>query len=215
LTPETNPLSVAQSLQAETGCREFYIADLDALRGKGDHWDVIRQLAAELKADLWLDAGFTQAASALKALNIGSIHVIVCSETLQDPDFLIDLGGGLPSERLLFSIDIVKGRVLSRSSVLKDLDPLAAMDLLSQRGWSRFILLTLDRVGTGAGFDWSLLKAARRRFPELSLIAGGGARKPHDIRSLAALDLSGALVATSLHRGWITRQDLEMMHLNQ
>jgi phosphoribosylformimino-5-aminoimidazole carboxamide ribotide isomerase len=215
LTPETNPLAVAQALQAETGCREFYIADLDALQGKGDHWDVIRQLAAEVKADLWIDAGVTHAASALKALNTGSIHVIVCSETLQDPEFLIDLGDGFPSERLLFSIDIVSGSVLARSSVLQDLDPLDAIDFLSRRGWSRFILLTLDRVGTGAGFDWSLLQAARRRFPELSLIAGGGARKPHDIIALAALDLSGALVATAFHRGWITRHDLAIMHLNR
>ena len=215
LTPATNPLAVAQALQAETACREFYIADLDALQGKGDNWDVIRQLAAELKADLWLDVGVTHAACALKALNIEPIHVIVGSETLQDPEFLTDFGDDLASERLLFSIDIVKGRVLAKSSELKDLDPLTAMDFLSRRGWSRFILLTLDRVGTGAGFDWSLLQAACRRFPELSLIAGGGARKPHDIKALAALDLSGALVATALHRGWITRQDLTAMQLNQ
>jgi len=215
LTPETNPLAVAQALQAETGCREFYIADLDALQGKGDHRDLIRQLAAELKADLWIDAGVTHPASALRSLNTGSIHFIVCSETLQDPEFLIDPRDGLPSERLLFSIDIVKGRVLAISSVLKDLDPLAAMDFLSRRGWSRFILLTLDRVGTGAGFDGSFLKAARRRFPELSFIAGGGVRKPNDINMLSAIGLNGVLVATALHRGWITRQDLEAMRLNQ
>ena len=214
LTPETNPLSVAQALQAETDCREFYIADLDALRGKGDHRDVIRQLAAELKADLWIDAGITHAASALKVLNIESIHVIVCSETLQDSEFLIDIEDAPVSERVIFSIDIVKGRVLAKSSVLKNLDPLAAIDFLSRRGWSQFILLTLDRVGTGAGLDWSLLKAARRHFPELSFIAGGGARKPHDIRVLSKLGLSGVLVATAFHRGWITRQDLEMTSLN-
>ncbi len=215
LTPKAEPLAVAQALQVETGCREFYIADLDALQGKGDHWDVIRKLAAELTADLWIDAGITQAAFALKALKIGNIHVIVGSETSEDLEFLIDIGDSLSSERLLFSIDIVKGRVLSRSSFLKDLDPLAAMDLLSQRGWSRFILLTLDRVGTGAGPDWPLLNAARRRFPDLSLIAGGGARTPDDIQAMAALGLNGVLVATALHRGWITRQDLDTMRLNQ
>lgn len=215
LTPETHPLSVARALQAETGCHEFYIADLDAIRGKGDHWDIIRQLAAELNVDLWIDAGVTQTASALKALKLGSVHIIVGSETLQDFEFLLKMGDDSPSERLLFSIDVVNGRVLSRSSVLKDLDPLAAMELLSRRGWSRFILLTLDRVGTGAGPDWPLLKSARHRFPDLSLIAGGGARTPHDIKAMAASGLNGALVATALHRGWITRQDLEAMHLNQ
>lgn len=211
LTSETNPLSVAQILQAETGCREFYIADLDALRGKGNHWDIIRQLAAELTADLWIDAGFTHTASALKALQIGSLNIIVGSETLQHLEFLLDIEDSLPSQRLLFSIDIVKDRVLSRTSALKDLDPLAAMDFLSQRGWSQFILLTLDRVGTGAGPDWPLLSNARHRFPNLSLIAGGGARTPQDIQAMAALGLSGVLVSTALHRGWITRRDLTKM----
>ena len=215
LTPETNPIAVAQALQAETGCREFYIADLDALQGKGHHRDLIRQLAAEVKADFWVDAGLTSTAAALNALNTESIHVIVCSETLQDPDTRIDSGGDLPSERLIFSIDIVNGSVLAKSSGLKKINPLAAMDFLSLRGWSRFILLTLDRVGTGTGFDWPLLKAARRRFPELSLIAGGGARKPDDIKALATLKLNAVLVATALHRGWITRQDLAAMKLDR
>jgi phosphoribosylformimino-5-aminoimidazole carboxamide ribotide isomerase len=87
-------------------------------------------------------------------------------------------------------------------------DPLVVLELLLQEGWSHFILLTLDQVGTGGGPDWELIKAARRRFPELSLIAGGGVRTLQDLEQLAACDVSGVLVATSLHRGWITRKDL-------
>ncbi len=35
LVPDAKPLSVAQALQDETCCNEFYIADLDAILGRG------------------------------------------------------------------------------------------------------------------------------------------------------------------------------------
>jgi len=215
LTSETKPLPVAQALLLETGCKEFYIADLDALQGRGDHGNEIRTLANDLGAELWVDMGVTNPDSALKALELGDIHIILGSESLQDMQDLQQIQKIVPQERLLFSVDIVKGRVISKSSVLKDLDPLAAIDMLSQKGLQRFILLTLDRVGTGGGLDLPLLKAVRDRFPDASLIAGGGARKLDDIKSLATLGIDGALVATALHRGWITGQDLESCGLNR
>jgi phosphoribosylformimino-5-aminoimidazole carboxamide ribotide isomerase len=209
LVPDANPVSVAQALQEETGCNEFYIADLDAILGRGNHYDAVRKLANKLKAELWVDAGITDTAAALKAINAGAARVIVCSETLWDLGALGAIKSALPSQRLLFSIDIVKGLVQSRCSSLHGQDPLVVLDLLSRKGWSQFIILTLDQVGTGGGPDWSLLKAASNRFPLLTLIAGGGVRTLHDLQDLAAMNISGVLVATSLHRGWITRRDLQ------
>lgn len=214
LTPKTDPLAVARALQKETGCREFYIADLDALRGQGHHGDVVRELAAELGTDLWVDAGINDATGALKILGAGA-KVIACSEAIPHLAALRTIKNVLPQEDILFSMDIAKGRVLSRCPSLSELDPLDAMELLSQQGWSRFILLTLDRVGTGGGPDWRLLEAASHRFGHLSLIAGGGVRKPDDIRPMAGLGISGVLVSTALHRGWITGGDLRTMGLGQ
>lgn len=214
LTPKTDPLSVAQALEKETNCRQFYIADLDALRGQGHQGDIIRGLAAELGTDLWVDAGINDATGALKILTAGA-KVIACSEAIPNLAALGTIKKALPQEDVLFSIDIAKGRVLSRCASLRGLDPLEALELLAQQGWSRFILLTLDRVGTGGGPDWRLLEAASHRFGHLSLIAGGGVRKPDDIRPMAGLGLNGVLVSTALHRGWITGRDLRSVGLGQ
>jgi phosphoribosylformimino-5-aminoimidazole carboxamide ribotide isomerase len=209
LVSDAKPLSVARALQDETGCDEFYIADLDAILGRGAQYNVVQELADELKSELWVDAGISNEAAALEALNGGATRVIICSETLPNLDVLRAIRATLPSEQLVFSVDIMKGQVVSRCSSLHGQDPLIALDLLSREGWSHFIILTLDQVGTGGGPDWSLLKAASHRFPRLSLIAGGGVRTPGDLQDLAAMNISGVLVATSLHRGWITRRDLE------
>jgi len=205
-TPE--PLSVARALQEETGCRSFYIADLNAIQGRGDHRAVIRELAERLTADLWVDAGIADAASALDILEDGAGRVIVGSETLASVDTLRSIRAALPPERLLFSLDIQQGHVLSRSPILSSLDPSGVLDLLTRDGWPEVIILTLDRVGTGGGPDWALLSSARRRFPSLLLIAGGGVRTPGDLQAAASLGVRGVLVASALHRGWITRDDL-------
>jgi len=211
LVPEATPLSVARALQDETGCEQFYLADLDAIMGHGGQEEIVQELANGLDAELWVDAGINDAVSARRVLKTGANRVIVGSETLSDWSALRSIRSSLPLERLLFSLDISKGRVQSRSSSLPGEDPLGWLDRLSQEGWSELILLTLSQVGTGAGPDWELIKTAHHRFPQLSLIAGGGVRTLQDLEQLAALNVSGVLLATSLHRGWITRKDLQTL----
>lgn len=211
LVPESKPLAVARALQGETGCEQFYLADLDAIMGRGDQGEIVQELANELAAELWVDAAITDAVSARRMLETGASRVIVCSEALSDWQALQAIRNSLPAARLLFSLDILNGLVQSRSSSLHGQDPLVWLELLSQEGWSQFILLTLNQVGTGDGPDWELIRTAKDRFPQLSFIAGGGVRTLQDLEQLAALDVSGVLVATSLHRGWITRKDLQTL----
>lgn len=208
LTPGSAPLEVARALQHETGCREFYVADLDAIQGCGSHEDAIRALVDALGVDLWVDASITDAASAVRTLKDGAGRVVVGSETLPSLESLRAIRDAVPPGRVLFSLDVGTGGVLSRAPALQALEPLDALDLLSREGLTRVILLTLNRVGTGGGPDWSLLKTARSTFSHLSLFAGGGVRSPEDVRKLAELGVTGALIATSLHRGWITGESL-------
>lgn len=211
LTQATAPLAVARALQAATDCRAFYIADLDAIQGLGSDLPEIRKLCAKLQAELWIDAGITGVDAACELLEAGASRVIVGSETLSHLTALRTIAHALPAERLLFSLDIAHGRVLSRAPALKGSDPLAALSRLIHEGWSQLIILTLDQVGTGGGPDWPLLNAARTAYPSLSIIAGGGVRTPDDLQGLAKLGVDGVLVASALHRGWITRKDLQAL----
>jgi len=94
------------------------------------------------------------------------------------------------------------------------LSPLDALEIVAGQGWLNFILLTLDHVGTGSGPDWELLETARHRFPQLTFFAGGGIHIPEDIDRLISLNIDGVLVATALHRGWITARHIRDMGLN-
>lgn len=215
LTPSSEPLKVAQVLKRVTGCEACYVADLDAIQGHGNHEKILRTLADRAGVDLWVDAAITDPPSASRLLQAGAARVIVGSETLPSLKTLRKIRDSVLPEQMLFSLDVGSGGVLSTCATLQSLQPLAALDLLSREGLSQVILLTLNRVGTESGPDWSILESSRATFPHLSLIAGGGVRSPDDMWRLAEMGVDGALIATALHRGSITAADIDKIRLSR
>jgi phosphoribosylformimino-5-aminoimidazole carboxamide ribotide isomerase len=92
--------------------------------------------------------------------------------------------------------------------------PMQAMERLGSAGWHEVILLDLARVGTGAGIDWPLVSGIRRAFPEIALTIGGGIQRMGELIALEAAGVSAALVATALHDGSITREQLAVLDLS-
>jgi phosphoribosylformimino-5-aminoimidazole carboxamide ribotide isomerase len=208
LAGSAEPLEVARCLQTETKCRTFYIADLDAIQGIGHNREAIGEIASQLDAELWVDAGVADAGSANRLVEAGADVVIIGSETLSDLLQLRFICDSVPMEKFIFSLDMAKGRVLSRTAALKGISPSQALACLTSEGLDRFILLTLDAVGAGGGPDLPLLQDAKRDYPHHSFIAGGGVKTPDHLQALSDTGADGVLVATSLHKGWIGGRDL-------
>ena len=208
LTSGADPVDVARCLQMATHCRELYIADLDAIQGNGHNTRAISEITSHVDADLWVDAGIADVASADRLISAGADIIIIGTETLTTLQELKRLRDAIAMDKLILSLDVVDRRVLSGAESLKGLEPLRALAHLVKEGLERFILLTLDAVGTGEGPDLSLLRRAKQSFPQITLIAGGGIKKPEHLRALSSANVDGVLVATSLHRGWITGHDI-------
>mgnify|MGYP000750718640 CR=1 FL=1 len=185
LTPETNPLAVAQALQAETGCREFYIADLDAICGEGNHIELIADLHREHpELRLWVDNGLTEL-SRLSRL----ARPVIGSESLDDLSTLYQLRKTLRSP--LLSLDF------------RAATPLGPAELEGQSAvWpEEVIVMSLSRVGSSAGPDFKLLHRLRNLAPENKIYAAGGVRDHTDLERLNEMGINGALLSTALHQG--------------
>jgi len=208
LVAGSDPLAIARALCRACDGRALYVADLDAIAGTGDHRDVLRELRERLGAEPWVDAGVSDAEAASRLLEAGAARVIVGTETLPHLGALRAVRDALPAERMLVSVDVGDHGVLSRCPALAGQPPLTALQLLADEGVTEVILLALRRVGTGAGPDLETLRAVRVAFPHLRLIAGGGVRTPEELQTLAEAGADGVLLATALHRGWITATDI-------
>jgi phosphoribosylformimino-5-aminoimidazole carboxamide ribotide isomerase len=70
------------------------------------------------------------------------------------------------------------------------------------------IVLDLADVGTGGGTrTLDLCRELKAKHPQIELIAGGGVRNLDDLKRIADAGCSGALVASALHDGRLTRAD--------
>jgi phosphoribosylformimino-5-aminoimidazole carboxamide ribotide isomerase len=68
--------------------------------------------------------------------------------------------------------------------------------------------MTLARIGSDAGPDFERLAAISRRAENRAVYLAGGARGRADIEKARAAGAAGVLVASALHDGRLSRDDL-------
>lgn len=211
LCDSPEPKEVARSFRDKLGLTEIYIADLDAIQGTGNHKQIISSLVNQEEMQVLLDAGAGDPQAVHSLLELGVKKVIIGAETLSNLDNLRVLHSAIPASQLIFSLDMQSGQILSRCSDLAELSPLKVLEMLQFAGWHEVILLDLARVGTGNGIDHTLVSEARRLFPEMELIVGGGISQTSELDWLQAVGVSGALVASALHTGIFSKQQVSLL----
>jgi phosphoribosylformimino-5-aminoimidazole carboxamide ribotide isomerase len=210
-------LLVARAFRDLLRLKEVYIADLNAIQDLPPtlHKKVITDLARREGMDIILDAGVSDIEEARELLGIGVHKVVVGAETLQSWYAMQAIPGGIHSDRLIFSLDLRDGRILSRCPDLSAMAPLEALEYLQSAGWREVILLDLARVGGGKGIDLSLVLEARKKLPDLRLLVGGGIGDPTELFVLESSSVSGVLIASALHRGTITARHISALAGNR
>lgn len=229
-TPELFPLVAAFAIKL--GLTEAYIADLDAITG-GQPAGNLAVIGAAQKAlrgmtgaatpiSLMVDAGVASRADAAGVFAAGAAKAVVGTETLASIADLADLVDDYGPRRVVVSLDCRDGRIISPVAELRGLAPPAAIRLLRASGAAQFILLELTRVGTAAGLNRPLIKACvdslaslpdKAASTDLSLFVGGGVSGWADLEWLKQADVAGALVATALHDGRLTGDDIRALML--
>lgn len=185
----------------DLGVQDIYVADLDAILGRPPQDDALARLVSA-GVPLWVDAGITSAARALRLRGLGISRVVVGLETLTSFDALAEIGRTAGIHSTVFSLDVTGGAPIARPDLdLLDRTPEAVAARAATAGAGTIIVLDLARVGSGAGLDLDLLERVRRRAPNVTLLAGGGVRGADDLARLAEVGCDGALVGTALLSG--------------
>src|SRR5258708_3337149 len=105
LAATSAPTEVLAGLLALAPFRAAYIADLDAIEGRGDHLAVVLALKARFPAvEFWLDSGTSDVAAA-RALSADGIVPVIGSESLADPAMPAQLGAALGPAAYVLSLD--------------------------------------------------------------------------------------------------------------
>ena len=165
----------------------LYVADLDAIQRDGDNLAALRRIRAEFPAlQMWVDNGAADFA-ALDALIGADLGIpVIGSESQRDSKLIAEHWG---SRRVVLSLDF-------RGDTFQGPREILAEPALWPR---RIIVMTLGRVGSGAGPDLARLAEIRAIAGGCEIYAAGGVRDAADLSALKAAGASGALIATALH----------------
>ena len=109
---------------------------------------------------------------------------------------------------VVVSIDRKERKMLSDSDDIASMDAVSFAQKLTSIGVRQIILLDLDRVGTEQGINRTVLKNILKK-TRVEVLVGGGIRSRQELRELRKLGVSGALVATVLHNGKVTVDELK------
>ncbi|KAF0843873.1 phosphoribosylformimino-5-aminoimidazole carboxamide ribotide isomerase [Methylovorus glucosotrophus] len=196
LCDSSEPLAITRALLELYPFDTLYIADLNAIQGKPAHVDeiaLIRQHYPQLR--IWLDAGFKNTRDLLPWSGL-EVTPVIGSESLPD----IGAYQELISEGVahVLSLDFRGDRYQGPEALLDN-----------PRLWPQQVIgMTLAHVGSNQGPDHARLQQLISMAQHGKLYGAGGVRDINDLQRLREQGIAGALVASALHSGQISSQDI-------
>lgn len=191
----SDPVAIAEGYwHTYRGFGALYIADLDAIAGGAKAYDVLDLIGTVLPGvSLLVDNGSCCLDDISFFKERPLMQPVIGSETLLDAVEVARINSALPQGCAL-SLDQRGAVRLGPNDIFEDV-------ML----WpSVVIAMSLDRIGTSEGPDWSRLKCIKSVSGARTVLAAGGVRNDDDLLRLEVMGC-GALVASVLHDGRVSK----------
>ena len=197
LSATSDPLDVVAGLLSVHAFRTLYAADLDAIEGQGDSGAILDRIAKTFpQLSLWVDNGCRERSAARDLLaRIAAASLVLGSESQRDTALVAELRD---DPRVILSLDFRGEEFLGPEALLSE------AELWPQR----VIVMTLAKVGSGAGPDFERHASIHERAGGRAIYLAGGLRGRSDLAAVKASGAAGILVASALHDGRISAADL-------
>lgn len=191
---------------------ESYIADLDSIIREKPNIDLLGKIIQETSLEIMLDAGIRNLYDIMQFKNLGLSKLILATETIESFNVVEDAISELGSEKIIVSIDMMKQNLISDSDEIANMDIDSIINNVKEKGISEIILLDLAKIGSLSGGGDTNYESIRSQHPDMDIILGGGVKDISDIITLEKQGFNGALIATSLHKGIITPENIRSFY---
>ena len=198
-----DPVAQAARYDAE-GADELVFLDISASHeARHTTLEMVRRVAEAIFIPFTVGGGIRSVADAGAALRAGADKIAVNTAAVRDPDLVSRLAESFGSQCVVAAVDArrVNGGWTVRVTGGREptgLDAIAWVAELERRGAGEILLTSMDRDGTGTGYDLPLLEAAAAAV-RIPIIASGGAGTLEHLADALAAGAHGVLAASIFH----------------
>ena len=213
LTDEGDPVELAARYAAEGADEIVYLDITAAPEGRGTLLELVQRTARTVFIPLTVGGGVRSVREMRDVLRAGADKVSLNSAALADPTLINRCAARFGRQAVVVAIDAAReglpgdsnepGRWIAYARGGRDrtgLDAVAWAQRAVELGAGELLVTSIDRDGTGAGFDTELLRAISQGVP-VPVIASGGAAGPDDfVRAIRDGGADAVLAASIFHR---------------
>ena len=217
-----DPAELAQ-LHAQAGADEIVMLDITATaEGRKTLAEMVRRAARHLFVPLTVGGGIRTLADAAAIFEAGADKISVNSAAIACPELIGEIAARFGSQAVIVAIDARRGVNEANAAevwVAGGRKPTGKKALewareAEDRGAGEILLTSMDRDGTGIGFDCELTAAVASTV-SIPLIASGGAGSiEHFVEVFSAGKADAALAASIFHFGTHAVAELKQTLMN-
>jgi cyclase len=191
------------------GADELVFLDITAtLEGRDAMDDVIARTAEQVFIPLTVGGGVREADDVRRLLRAGADKVSLNSAAVRDPELLTRCADAFGTQCVVIAIDAKRASEgwevfvdAGRTATGRDAVGWAA-EATGEHGAGEILLTSMDRDGTGSGYDLELLAAVRDATGVPVIASGGAGELAHFADGLRVAD--AVLAASRFHDGDLT-----------
>jgi imidazole glycerol-phosphate synthase subunit HisF len=209
-----SPAELARA-HCAAGADEIVMLDISAThQSRATLLDTVKQTAKELFVPFTVGGGIRTLEDAAAVFDAGADKVSINSAALADPTVIGRIAGRFGSQAVVVAIDAKRcngsWQAFTRGGRnASGRDAIEWAQEAERRGAGEILLTSMDRDGTGAGFDCELTKAVANAV-RIPVIASGGAGGPlHFAEVFLQGQADAALAASIFHYGLSRLSDLK------
>ncbi|MGH2662415.1 MAG: imidazole glycerol phosphate synthase subunit HisF [Actinomycetota bacterium] len=209
-----DPAELAARYDGE-GADELVFLDITAtVQGRGATLDVVSRTAETVFIPLTVGGGIRSEQDVRTLLRAGADKVSLNTAAVHDPSLLAACADRFGTQCVVVAVDARRRDggwevVVEGGRTPTGRDAVAWAEQAAELGAGEVLLTSMDRDGTGEGYDLDLLRAVTGAVPVPVIASGGAGRPQHFADALTAGGADAVLAASRFHFGALTLRQVK------